>query len=236
MSDCERMREALGAYILGALDEHEAARVRSHLDRCPPCRAEHDSLGPLPGLLTVATGAEAATAEPLPHAFEERLLDAYARDRKATPARRRRRLRRVRLQWPAIAVTAAAVAAAAVGVVLVTGGEDPPPRYDVAFQNTGAVPGASGHAELESVSGGTALHLFVRNLPRDPRAVYEVVCEAPTWKASAGTFRVNVEGRAYVVLTTAARRGEYDAIRIVRRSRDVHGKIVARDVLSARLS
>jgi anti-sigma factor RsiW len=236
MSDCDRTREAIGAYVLGALDEDEAAQVRGHLDRCPRCRAEHDSLGPLPGLLTVATGAERANAEPLPHAFEERLLDAYARDRAATPVRRRRRLRRLRLHWPALAAATAAVAAAGVGVVVVTGGEEPSPRYDVAFRSTGAVPGATARAELESVPGGTALHLWVRNLPRDPRAVYEVVCEAPTWKASAGTFRVNVEGRAYVVLTTAARRGEYDSIRVVRRSRDANGQIVARDVLAARLS
>jgi hypothetical protein len=114
--------------------------------------------------------------------------------------------------------------------VLVGGGEEAP-GYEVSFRNTAAAPGASAYAMLESAGEGTELHLYVRNLPRDPSVIYEVVCEAPTWKASAGTFRVGRDGRAYVVLNTAARRGEYDAIRVVRRGRDG-----ARDVLHARLS
>jgi hypothetical protein len=44
------------------------------------------------------------------------------------------------------------------------------------------------------------------------------MCDAPGWSESAGTFRVDSKGDAYVVLTTAAKRGEYDAIRIVRKS------------------
>jgi hypothetical protein len=46
--------------------------------------------------------------------------------------------------------------------------------------------------------------------------VYEVQCTSKTWSATAGTFRVDADGDAYVVLTTAARRGEYDTIRIMR--------------------
>jgi hypothetical protein len=78
---------------------------------------------------------------------------------------------------------------------------------------------ASGHAELSGSAGRTTLHLWVRDLPADPDIVYEVRCDAPGWSASAGTFRADTRGRAYVVLTTAARRGEYDAIRVVRRER-----------------
>jgi hypothetical protein len=58
----------------------------------------------------------------------------------------------------------------------------------------------------------------VRGLPADRSAVYEVHCDSPAWSASAGTFRVSGDGTAYVELTTAARRGEYRAIRIVRRN------------------
>ena len=43
-------------------------------------------------------------------------------------------------------------------------------------------------------------------------------------------------GKAYVVLTTALRRGEYDAIRIVRRGHSADGRLIKRDVLAARLS
>ena len=61
------------------------------------------------------------------------------------------------------------------------------------------------------------MHLWVKGLPRDKDAVYEVLCDAENWTATAGTFRTNADGKAYVVLTTALRKGEYDAIRIVRR-------------------
>jgi anti-sigma-K factor RskA len=240
MSGCDRMRPTLGAYVLGALDVDEAAEVRRHIADCPDCAAEHDSLAALPELLSVAGGAEAATAEPLPAAFEERLLDAYARDRVASPRRRRRlpRLRnRVRLQWMAAGAASAALAAAAViAVVLVIGGEDQAPRYDLTLENTAAAPGARARARLDSVSSGTELHLWVRGMRGNPRAVYEVLCEAPTWTASAGTFRVDVSGRAYVVLNTAARRGEYDSIRVVRRARGPDGEMSRREVLRAKLS
>jgi anti-sigma factor RsiW len=240
MNGCNDLRPALGAYVLGALEPDEAAQVRRHIEDCPDCAAERDSLAPLPELLSVAGGAEAATAEPLSPAFEERLLDAYARDRAAVPRRRRRlpRLRgHMRLKWMAAgAATAVIAAAAAFAVVLVTGGEDGAPAYNVAFESTAAAPEANARAQLESVSGGTKLRLWVRGMEGDPRAVYEVLCEAPEWTASAGTFRVDVSGRAYAILTTAARRGEYDSIRVMRRSRNEEGEIVTSEVLRAKLS
>jgi Putative zinc-finger len=235
MTHCDELRHAIGAYALGALDHDEAERVRRHIAECPLCAAEHDELAPLPDLLTVAGGAHAATADPLPPAFEERLLDAFAQDRARHPVRRRR-LPRLRLHWPTLGAVAAAVAAVGAVLLFVSGGEEGPAPYAVAFESTAAAPAAHARAELESVPGGTELHLWVRNMPGDPRAVYEVLCEAPTWRASAGTFRVNTEGRAYVVLSTAARRGEYDSIRVVRRARDGSGEIVTRSVLHARLS
>jgi hypothetical protein len=107
-------------------------------------------------------------------------------------------------------------AAAALGFFVL--GSDDAPSYGVALQTAAGAPqAAAAGGRLEPVSSGTALHLWVKGLPRDEATVYEVRCDAPGWTASAGTFRVNRDGTARVVLTTAARRGEYDAIRIVRR-------------------
>jgi Putative zinc-finger len=239
MTQCDDLRNSLGAYVLGALDVDEAATVRRHLQECPRCAAERDALTPLPGLLSLAGGAEAAVSEPLSPAFEERLLDAYARDHAAPPPRRRRigdLRRRLRPRWLIVGVAGAlAAAAAAFGIAVVTGDDEPTRRYDVAFHSVGA-PGATGRANLIGGGGGTTVHLWVKGLPRDANAVYEVLCDAPKWTASAGTFRTDATGRAYVVLTTALRKGEYDAIRIVRRTHRPDGHLVRREMLAAKLS
>jgi anti-sigma factor RsiW len=218
----------LGAYTLGALDPEETAAVRRHLAECRRCAAEYDALAPLPGLLATAEGAHAAATEPLSPAFEERLLDAYARDHadRARP-RPRRRPRRLRMRWLAVGAAGVGLASAALGFAVAQDDEPTAPAaYDVRFEAVGAS-GPSARAELSSGAEGTTLHLWVKGLPRNQHAVYEVLCDAPGWTASAGTFRADADGRAYAVLTTAMRRGEYDAIRIVRRGRKA--------VLTARL-
>ena len=239
MTNCDELRHSLGAYVLGALDVEEAAAVRRHLQDCPRCADERDALSPLPGLLSLAGGADAAVSEPLSPAFEERLLDAYARDHKVPPARRRiARLhpRRWRPRWVAVGVaTLVAAAAAAFGLVTIGDDEGANGRYDVAFHSIDA-PGAAGRADLIAGGGGTTLHLWVNGLPRDENAVYEVLCDAEMWTASAGTFRTDAQGHAYVVLTTAMRKGEYNGIRIVRRWHQPGGRLVRRPVLAARLS
>ena len=63
------------------------------------------------------------------------------------------------------------------------------------------------------------MRLWVYNLPAS-RATSTRSCASPRrrWSASAGTFRVDAKGNAYVILTTAAKRGQYDSIRVVRKS------------------
>ena len=232
---CEHLRPALGAYVLGGLDPDEAAAVRRHLEDCEECAAEHAALAPIPGLLSRARGAAEAPDKPHTPAFEERLLDAYARDRSAPPRRRRLAWHRPRPRWLAVGAATAAVAAAAVVGIAVTGGDEPSRQYDVTFQNVSGPQQATAWADLESGDEGTTVHLWVRGLAAEG-AVYEVLCDAEEWTATAGTFRTDADGRAYVVLTTALRKGEYNAIRIVRRGHRADGTLYMRDVLTARLS
>ena len=69
--------------------------------------------------------------------------------------------------------------------------------------------------------GGTEVHLWVKGLPPGAEAVYEVRCERSGWSASAGTFRADADGKVEVKLTTAARVGEYERVRVV--TKDRHG-------------
>jgi hypothetical protein len=220
---CQEVRPLLGGYVLGALEPDETAMVRAHLEVCRACAAEYDELAGLPELLDLGSRVQ-HRAEPVPPGLEERLLDAVARDR--TGGRRRPRRPRLRIAVP----VAAALVAAVVAFAVVSGGGDeggPPapskPRYDLALQGARAAPQAWAGATLESVPGGTKVHLWVRDLPPDPEAVYEVHCDGRGWSASAGTFRVDGQGRAYAALTTAARVGEYERIRVTRQGRESDG-------------
>jgi predicted anti-sigma-YlaC factor YlaD len=60
MSAAERgghVQQLLGAYVLGGLSVLAEAVVRAHLDRCLPCRAEHDELACVPSWLDLLTSA-----------------------------------------------------------------------------------------------------------------------------------------------------------------------------------
>jgi anti-sigma factor RsiW len=223
---CPHVREDLGAYVLDALEPAEREAVSAHLGTCTQCAAEYARLASLPALLRHADGLEIPAA---PRAVEERVLDRVAQDRRKGQRRGRagmlgllarpRRWRAGITRWRAAGAAAVAGAALGAGItaLAVSGGDAGRPAAQYALQLTGAT-GASARAELEPERGGTELHLWVKGLTPGAEAVYEVRCERPGWSASAGTFRADARGRAYVVLTTAARIGEYERIRVVRRS------------------
>lgn len=221
----------LGAYVLGALEPGEEERIRAHLAECPECAAAHAELDGLPQLLDLAVVAGAGEEDPLPPAIEERVLDRFARERSA-PAQPRRRWR------PRIALGfGGALAGAAAAVALLIAGfgfrAAPTARYGLTLKPMGATPvSAWARVGLRSVQGGTRVLLKVGDLPTRPGDVYEVLCSNKHWTASAGTFRVDPQGNAYVVLTTAAKRGAYDRIVVVRRSA---GRAQPVPVMGARL-
>jgi len=213
------VHEDLGAYVLGGLDAVEAERVRAHIAECEACRTEHAELSGLPQLLDLAVVAGSGEDDPLPPAIEERLLDRFARER---PSQRRERRWRPRVflgTGSALVGAAAAAAVLVVGFGFEKGVQRSAPQYRLALSPAAGAPAAAkARAALRTVKGGTVLSLWVYNLPNQPGDVYEVLCESSKWSASAGTFRVDPKGNAYVILTTAAKRGQYDSIRVVRKS------------------
>jgi hypothetical protein len=215
---CAHVREELGGYVLDALEPAEREAVAAHLARCPECAVEHARVAALPALLAHADGLEIPIAPP---AVEERVLDQIARER-GRGRRARRHRRRLTPGWSGGRALVAGVLAGAVlgaGVTALVLRDDDaaqtPASYSLVLNGAG---GASARAELEPGHDGTEVHMWVKGLPPGGDTVYEVRCERPGWSASAGTFRADARGRAYVVLTTAARLGEYERIRVVRRS------------------
>jgi hypothetical protein len=175
----------------------------------------------------LAQGIDAAAA-PAP-AVEEHLLDRVARtsrsgSRRGWPQRLRLPTRYRRPMTLAAVGLACAAIGGAVAAVTVGGGDQDlqqPSGYQLTLKGTAASPGANARAALESVPGGTTVLLWVSGLPGDPNTVYEVRCDnGNKWSASAGTFRVDHDGQASLTLTTAARRGQYNRIRVVKHGWD----------------
>jgi hypothetical protein len=225
------VHEDLGAFVLGALTPAEAERIRAHIAECADCAAAHAELEGLPRLLDLAVVAGAGEEDPLPPAIEERVLDRFARERQ---------VRRPRRRWrPRIALgTGGALVGAAAAVALLLGAfgfrAAPSAHYGLTLQPMGGTPvSATARVGLRSVQNGTRVILRIRDLPTRPGDVYEVLCSNAHWTASAGTFKVDPQGNAYVVLTTAAKRGNYDRIVVVRRA---PGSAQSVPVMGARLS
>jgi anti-sigma factor RsiW len=107
----QHQTEALGAYVLGALDQREADEVTDHLASCPECQAQADEL----------TGLRDALGEVPPEAF----LDGPPEDGDLVLQRTLRRLRaakagarRTRVALGSAAAVLALVAALGGGVLL----------------------------------------------------------------------------------------------------------------------
>jgi anti-sigma-K factor RskA len=118
ITDHDELEAAVAAYVLGALDEDEAADVRRHLETCPTC----------PGLaadLRRAVGVLPLAAEPVapPAALRDRILVAAGASSSSPAARpqrpvvvpARRAEGRYRPRWRPAAAAAAAVIAFALG-------------------------------------------------------------------------------------------------------------------------
>ena len=240
-STCNELRPLLGGYVFEALEPDEAAAVRAHLSGCAACTAELASLAELPHLLDLAAPVSHPT-EPLEPSSEEALLDRFARDRESAapqPKRRRRRLPRIAWTTPRVAV-ASALAAAALTFATMAALDDDPSQpaasrsYVVPLRAAASAPAGGklrARVSLYRVRGGTGVHLWASGLPAGPGRVYEMLCEKRGWSASAGTFRADAHGRVEAKLTTAARVGEYDSLRVVYRDERGH----TRDVLTGRL-
>src|SRR5215470_10857723 len=170
-SSCREIRQALGVYVLGAIDPAERAQVDEHLSSCQECREELASLAGLPAMLRKVPIAEAerlAAPEQDPELAgvpsAEMLTSLIAR---TTNVRRMHR-------WRTVA------AAAAVAVVALGGGAfvanalqspgSPAPAQSTAGSwqkttGTGPVTGVHLTVRYRNQSWGTQMEVNVSGLP-----------------------------------------------------------------------
>ena len=152
MAGCREIRQALGVYVLGAIDPAERAQVDEHLATCPECREELASLAGLPAMLRKVPVVE---AERLAAAEEDPELTGMPSPEMLTSLLgRTANVRRIR-RWRGLA------AAAAVALVAVAGGA----AVTNALEPGGSQPTASAHVTAWHQTSGTGLkgaHLTVR--------------------------------------------------------------------------
>ena len=218
MSEHEQLSQDCGAYVLGALEEHEATALREHLESCALCRDEVRRLHAVAEVLGLGVPALDAPPELRRRVLdivnaEASLFDAAAA---ARPVRQPRRLPRLR---PLGGLVGAALALGALFGALVLGPGGSATRVITAS----VAPPARWHAARVPVASlretGTEGQLLVSDLPAAPRGkIYEVWIETgarvrPTDvlfdATSSGAARVAVPDLrgASAVLVTAERLG-----------------------------
>jgi len=176
---CREWRESLGAHALGQLPEGERAALEAHLDGCPECRTELESLTGVARLLPLADPEHfGATPAPPPSLADRVAATIRAESRKS----RRRRLR----LGLAFSGATAAVAAAALAIFVLPGGSSGTPEQHIAFRSL--PPGLQISANLEPHAYGTEIHMYVKGAPSG--TLCRVFVRGPNGiRQSAGSFR-----------------------------------------------
>jgi anti-sigma factor RsiW len=163
-------RQALGVYVLGAIDPAERSQVDRHVTGCRECRDELAGLAGLPALLSRVSADEVgrisledADAAPVGATPPGDLLESAL---SLTAARRRRQHR-----WQAAAAAAAAVVAAAgivAGLRLASGApasaSAPPASWPTA-RTTSALSGVTATLRYDREPWGTAMDIQVIGVP-----------------------------------------------------------------------
>ncbi len=204
MNEHREAREALGAYVLGALEPGERRRLEDHLEGCSSCRDELSRLSSLPSLLDHLTVDEASDASLL---ASPRLTATVT----ATTLREGRRLRRQVRSWRV--ATAVSAVAAAVMLLAWSPWSAGPAADRWVFTPTTVASGVGGTAAALAWEWGTTVELELDELPPADRYVMWAVADDGR-REQAGTWGRTTSGHAYVRGASAIQRSDLAVIEI----------------------
>jgi anti-sigma factor RsiW len=194
-----QIREELGAYALGLSEPEDRERVERHLESCPACRADLESLG---GVVAALGGLPPTAVEEIEPPDDEELM------RRLVAARRRERRSQVVGRSVGGLGLAGMLVAGAVAFDLGRRPVDPTPAEGatVALQSPeGAAPTAGTTVRLTARDAGTQVDLETSTLPPvAPGQYYKVWLIGPNGeRVGVGTFRPERDGRTTVRLQSA---------------------------------
>lgn len=191
---CREWRASLGAYALGHLPAEERAALEAHLDGCPACRAEAESLAGLARLLPLADPARFDRPAPQPSPdLGKRIAATIGAEQRSSQRRR---------QWRfGLGFAGAAAATAAVLAILVLpGGGGGEPEQHVHFASL--PDGISIAATLQPHAYGTEIRMYVHGVRSG--TLCRVFLRGPRGeRVPAGTFRYRWGDDSDAVLSSA---------------------------------
>jgi len=191
---CREWREDLGAYALGHLPDEERARLEAHLDGCPDCRAEADSLLVVAQRLPHADPARFGPAPVPPPELGQRIAATIGVERRS-----QRRHRRLRLGL-GLSGAATAAAAAVLAIFVLSSNEVSGPEQQVAFHSLPQ--GVKIAATLEPRAFGTEIRMYVAGIRSG--TLCQVYMRGPgRTEVSAGSFRYRWGSEDSAVLSAA---------------------------------
>ncbi len=173
-------RESLGAYALGHLSDDERAGLEAHLEGCPDCRAELESLSSVARLLPLADPEQLDTPPSLPRGLGGRVMASIAGEH------RRSKRRRFRLGFGLSGATAAVAAAAILAIFVLPGGGEEAPSQHVSFASLPAKMKIG--ASLEPQPFGTEVRVYVSGVRSGELCSVFLESKNGT-EYSAGSFR-----------------------------------------------
>lgn len=214
MSDHRSQREALGAYVVGALPPAERRDVEGHVETCASCRDEVARLSALPPLLAQLEADEVLADLPgqVPDVVPG-LLAAVASDR-------RRAACRVRV-WQAGAAAAAAMAVLFAWEPRTGGPSDRDVVRAVAQPIAADAGGMEGTVDAYAWEWGTTVSLDVDHLPARDAYLLWVVAEDGR-RQQAGTWGPTAARAARVRGAAAIARAEITRVEVT----DTAGQIL----------
>lgn len=185
MAGCREIRQALGVYVLGAIDPAERAQVDEHLAACPECREELASLAGLPALLRKVPIVEAERLAAPEQDLE--LAGVPSAEMLTSLIARTTNVRRIH-RWRSVAAAAAVAIVALGGGVAVANALHPsavpPGPAAVAWQQTsGSGPAAGAHLTVKYRNEPWGTRMLVNVTGLQPGSV----CQLRVMDATGGT-------------------------------------------------
>ncbi len=196
-----KARDLLGPYVLGSLDPGEEWEVEEHLGQCDACRAEEQDLRTMHERISELAGIH----ENPPPEIKASVMSGL-------PGWERPRDRR---RAPIFAAAAALIALSLVAIFSSSGLLGRDAMASATLEPTEYAPQGGGELRVQEEDPNARATLEVWNLPECKKnEYYELWFGEEGGRVSAGTFKIDEEGRVTLYMSVPEEAGNYGQVGI----------------------